>query len=160
MRIWAGGIHKGIIAHVIICNMSEKVFDGFNVGGEEVFRGEQARAVIRYVREEYGDELEFLWQDENGIWRNPQNRKWYGVMMRVRGEKLGLPIEKVVEIIDLRFEKGAAREFVGSSDNDGILPGYHMNKSNWITVVLDYGVPMKEILALVDQSYQIVAEGR
>lgn len=140
--------------------MSEKVFDGCDIGGEEAFRGEQARAVIRYVREEYGDELEFLWQDENGIWRNPQNRKWYGVMMRVEGERLGLPTEEVVEILDLRFEKGAAREFASSSDKNGILPGYHMNKSNWITVVLDYGVATKEIMMLVDQSYRIVAAGR
>lgn len=126
----------------------------------EVFLGEQARGIIRYVREEYGDELEFLWRDENGIWRNPQNRKWYGVMMRVKGERLGLPTEEVVEILDLRFEKGMAREFASSSDKKGILLGYHMNKSNWITVVLDYGVAMKEIMALVDQSYRIVAAGR
>ena len=44
--------------------------------GFETYRGEQAREVIRYVREEYGDELEFLWQDENGVWRNPGNRTW------------------------------------------------------------------------------------
>lgn len=131
------------------------------MGKNEVFLGKQAREIIRYVREAYGGELEFLWDKlpEAAVWRNPQNRKWYGVLMRVKGERLGLPIEGIVEILDLRFEKGAAREFVSSSDNNGILPGYHMNKGNWITVVLDYGVATEEILVLVNQSYRIVAEG-
>ncbi len=61
-----------------------------NYCGSDVYHGVQAREVVRYVREEYGCELEFLWQDENGAWRNPGNRKWFGVMMKVKGERLGL----------------------------------------------------------------------
>lgn len=146
-------------------------------GGLRFYQGEQAKEVIRYVREEYGDELEFLWRDENGVWRNPANRKWYGLMMRVERARLGLPTEGKVEILDLRFEKGMAREFVASfgggfgengsagvsragAEDLGILLGYHMNKDNWITVVLDYGVETEEVLALIDRSYQIVAAGK
>lgn len=158
--------------------------------GEKAFRGEQARAVIRYVREEYGGELEFLWEDLTAaIWRNGANRKWYGLIMRVAGRRLGLATEGEVEILDLRFEKGMAREFVaerqaaegatagaldmgdvaagalGMGDvapgsGAGILLGYHMNKDNWITVVLDAGVATEEILALIDQSHRIVAAGK
>lgn len=139
---------------------------------EEVYHGAQAREVIRYVREEYGCELEFLWQDENAVWRNLGNRKWFGAMLKVKGERLGLTGEGTVEILDLRFEKGMAREFVrsfgGGSDRDGkgtrgeragILLGYHMNKDNWITVVLDHGVATEEVFELIDQSYRIVAAG-
>ena len=112
--------------------------------------------------------------------------------MRVKGERLGLvaseaelPEDGMVEILDLRFEKGVAREFVASfegkkgfeesgsdegssagigfervgSRGSGILLGYHMNKNNWITVVLDYGVATEEVLALIDKSYRIVAAG-
>lgn len=132
--------------------------------------------MIQYVQEEYGRELEFLWQDENAVWRNPTNRKWFGVILQVKGERLGLSVDEDVAALDLRFEKGMAREFVttrggsGSMGRDygdseaekgsGILLGYHMNKDNWITVVLDYGVATEEILGLIDQSYRIVAEGR
>lgn len=89
---------------------------------------------------------------------------------------MGLSVEGDVAALDLRFEKGMAREFVAArggsggmgrgSDGDetekgaGILLGYHMNKDNWITVVLDYGMATEEILGLIDQSYRIVAEGR
>ncbi len=144
--------------------------------GKWVLRGKQAREVIQYVQEEYGCELEFLWQDENAVWRNPTNRKWFGVILKVKGKRLGLKTDEDVAVLDLRFEKGMAREFVAArgdsggmgrdSDGDGtekgagILLGYHMNKDNWITVVLDYGVATEGILGLIDQSYRIVAEGR
>lgn len=125
--------------------------------GEEGFTGEQTKEVIRFVREEYGGELEFLWQDENAVWRNPTNRKWYGLLMRVRSEHLGLKGDEVREILVLRFEKGMAREFVASKNCEGIRLAYHMNKDNWVTVVMDEGVATTEILGLVEQSYRIVA---
>lgn len=39
--------------------------------GNKVFRSAQAQEIIAYVREEYGDELEFLWQRllKAAIWR-------------------------------------------------------------------------------------------
>lgn len=123
---------------------------------EEVFTEKQTREVIRYVQVEYGDELEFLWEGslENAIWRNARNRKWYGLIMAVRGRKLGLEMEEKMEILDLRFDKNAAREFAASSEY--VLPGYHMNKNNWITIVLDGRMATEEILRLLDHSYELV----
>nr|WP_123043785.1 MmcQ/YjbR family DNA-binding protein [Cohnella candidum]AYQ75705.1 MmcQ/YjbR family DNA-binding protein [Cohnella candidum] len=37
-----------------------------------------------------------------------------------------------------------------------VLPGYHMNKKHWNTVVLDGSVPDGEVLAMLEQSYQLV----
>lgn len=37
-----------------------------------------------------------------------------------------------------------------------VLPGYHMNKKHWNTVVLDGSVPDGDILAMLEQSYQLV----
>ncbi|WP_106567177.1 MmcQ/YjbR family DNA-binding protein [Cecembia rubra] len=39
---------------------------------------------------------------------------------------------------------------------EGILPGYHMNKKHWNTVVCDGSVPDGLILQLVDHSYDLV----
>lgn len=58
-----------------------------------------------------------------------------------------------VKIIDLRFPKGEALDFATSSGN--VFPGYHMNKNNWITIILDSNMPTPEILNLLDQSYRI-----
>jgi predicted DNA-binding protein (MmcQ/YjbR family) len=43
------------------------------------------------------------------------------------------------------------KQYTGS-----VLPGYHMNKKHWNTVVLDGTVPDAEVLAMLDQSYQLV----
>jgi len=41
---------------------------------------------------------------------------------------------------------------------ESILPGYHMNKRHWNTVVLDGSVPTALVRELVDHSYQLVAK--
>src|SRR5262245_500897 len=37
-----------------------------------------------------------------------------------------------------------------------VLPGYHMNKKHWNTVVLSGVVPEEELLAMLEQSYRLV----
>jgi predicted DNA-binding protein (MmcQ/YjbR family) len=39
---------------------------------------------------------------------------------------------------------------------DTVLPGYHLNKRHWNTIVLDGGLDEGEVLDLVRQSYDLV----
>ena len=39
-----------------------------------------------------------------------------------------------------------------------ILPGYHMNKRHWNTVVLDGSIEVAEIYAMIDDSYDLVVK--
>ena len=41
-------------------------------------------------------------------------------------------------------------------DHSAILPGYHMNKRHWNTVVLDGSLPSALIRELIDHSYDLV----
>lgn len=41
----------------------------------------------------------------------------------------------------------------------GVLPGYHMNKKHWNTVLLDGGVPDYEVERMMDRSYGLVVKG-
>ena len=41
----------------------------------------------------------------------------------------------------------------------GVIPGYHMNKQHWNTVVLDGSVPDDLILDMIDDSYDLVVKG-
>ncbi|WP_444922598.1 MmcQ/YjbR family DNA-binding protein [Microbulbifer sp. CnH-101-G] len=41
----------------------------------------------------------------------------------------------------------------------GVLPGYHMNKKHWNTVLLDGTVPDYEIERMADRSYGLVVKG-
>lgn len=37
-----------------------------------------------------------------------------------------------------------------------VLPGYHMNKKHWNTIVVDGSVPFKQIKEWIDHSYDLV----
>lgn len=37
-----------------------------------------------------------------------------------------------------------------------VIPGYHMNKLHWNTVKLDNSIPYREILRMIDNSYNLV----
>lgn len=39
---------------------------------------------------------------------------------------------------------------------DNILPGYHMNKKHWNTIVVDSGLTRKLVHEMIDQSYELV----
>ena len=39
---------------------------------------------------------------------------------------------------------------------DAVLPGYHMNKRHWNTVVLDGSIPPGELERMIDRSYGLV----
>lgn len=121
---------------------------------KEVFKSNQAKEVIEYVEQRYGDKLEFLWEkfDDNAIWRNDQNNKWYALLLTVSKRKLGIESDDIVEIIDLRYQK---EEIVRIIDNKNIFPGYHMNKKSWITIKLDNSVDIKQIYKLIDNSYNL-----
>ena len=123
----------------------------------EVYEGEQARRVIRYVAEEYGVEPEFMWPERYptyAVLRNGRNEKWFGLVVRLSGGLLGMETDKEVEAVVLRFDAGQALEF--AAGRVGVWPGYHMNKKNWISVVLDGTLTDEEVLALVDRSWRLV----
>ncbi len=39
---------------------------------------------------------------------------------------------------------------------DSIIPGFHMNKRHWNTLVLDGSLPKKLVMDLVDHSYDLI----
>ena len=43
-----------------------------------------------------------------------------------------------------------------SQHPDTVLPGYHLNKRHWVTVVLDAGLEADEVRELLGQSYELV----
>lgn len=120
----------------------------------EVYAGETRLRVEEYVRTKYGGELEYLWHDDNAIWRRADNNKWYGVVLRVDGTKLGLS-KGIKDIIDLRIEPG---ELEAALDGKTRFRGYHMNKKSWITLLMDGSVPVEEICAYIDRSYALAAD--
>ncbi|MCQ4022788.1 MULTISPECIES: MmcQ/YjbR family DNA-binding protein [unclassified Ruminococcus] len=119
-----------------------------------VFKAEQALEIIDYVRDTYGDELEFLWVkfSDNAVWRRKDSKKWYGLILTVSKDKLGLPSNEVVEIIDLRLQQEQMNQTI---DHKCYFPGWHMNKKSWYTIILDKSISTEEICRRIDESYKL-----
>lgn len=130
----------------VLNSIAEMCFD------TEVFKSDYAKRLIEYVRNTYGDELEFLWQKfpDNAIWRRKDINKWYAALLTVSKEKLSFKGYELIEIIDLR---GTSEEIEEIVDNVRYFPGYHMNKKHWYTIVLDGSVSFEEICERIDKSY-------
>ena len=119
-----------------------------------VFKSRQAIQVIGYIKENYNDELEYLWEKfpNIAVIRNKNNNKWYAGLFVLPEKRLGINSPKEIDVINLRYQKDKIKKLI---DNEKIFAGYHMNKNNWITVKLDNSIDIKKIYELIDNSYQI-----
>ena len=82
-----------------------------------------------------------------------KNGKWYAVIMNVERSKLGLAGDDTVEIIDVKCDPEMTGMIIQTY---GFLPGHHMNKQHWITILLDGTVGESKILDFLDMSYELI----
>lgn len=110
--------------------------------------------IFAYVKKQYRTIPEYLWSStpDNAVLRH-KNGKWYAVIMHVAKSKLGLEGDEGVEIINVKCESNMAGII---TQMEGFLPGYHMNKRHWITILLDGSVEKSKILDFLDMSYDLI----
>lgn len=114
--------------------------------------------ICEYAKEKYGSYREFLWTNSNNsVIRRSDNKKWYAVFITVPKFRLGLDGNETIDIVDIKCDPMLAGSL---RSKHGFLPAYHMNKSNWITILLDGSVPLDEILPLIDISYNLAASAK
>ena len=119
----------------------------------------QRERIIQHVQDIYGAEAEYLWADtpDAAIFRHPSSRKWFGIVMNVLPGRLGLPGEIPIDILNVKCGPILAGSLL---TEPGFFPAYHMNKSNWITILLNDSVPDGQITPLLELSYDSVAPKR
>ena len=66
--------------------------------------------LFEWVKETYGTELNYLWNDWNKILRHAESKKWYAVILKVPVQKLGLTGKQIINILN--------------SKRDSLLPGF------------------------------------
>ena len=132
----------------VLLEIAQKCFE------PDVFKSDYAKKVICHAREVYGSEPEFLWAKFpcNAVLRRQDTHKWYGALLTVSKQKLGLDSNEVIEIIDLRARPCDIESTV---DHKKYFPGYHMNKKHWYTMCLNGAVPMEEICERMARSYEL-----
>ena len=132
----------------ILLNIKENCFI------ENTFLNPQTNRVNNYIKEKYKDNPEFLWSKFPGyaIYRNKNNEKWYSIIMNISSNKLDKDIGEV-EIVNIKLNEDKIMNLL---KKEGFYKAYHMNKKDWISIILNDTLEDKEIFSLIDESYEII----
>ncbi len=105
----------------------------------------QAQQIFDYAAKQYATQPEYLWSKfpEYAILRHGNSKgKWYALIGKITKIRLGLQEEGTTDFINLKCPPDMV-SILQQSPN--FLPAYHMNKTHWLTIVLDHGVETEEI---------------
>ena len=118
------------------------------------------QTVFDYIRKKYKVLPEYPWQkyDNNTVFRHPDNKKWFALVMGVQRIKLGIAGDAYVDVVNLKIEDMFYRDLI--IREDGIMPAYHMNRKHWITVLLDGTVTDDRVFELIDMSFLATASAK
>lgn len=112
--------------------------------------------LFEIARNTYGIAPEYPWNSapNYAVLRHSDNRKWFAVIMNVSKRKLGISSDEAVDIINLKCDP----LMIGSLlSKDGIYRAYHMNKTSWISVILDSTVDDDTLLFLLTISFDLTS---
>lgn len=110
--------------------------------------------VLEYAKKQYGTFPDKPWAKypDNEVLRHEDSRKWFGLIFPVDRGKLGVTGKGDVDILNVKCDPVMS---VSIRKQAGILPAYHMNHTEWLSVLLDGTVPIKTVYNLLDISYQL-----
>lgn len=124
----------------VVNDIFSKCFDNYNLSNK----------VISYIKNKYGDELEYLWEKfpSYAVVRNKMNNKWYALIAKIEKNKLIGESNELIWVLNLRCDGNIV-------DNINIFPGYHMNKKSWISIDLCGNINIEKVYNLIDKSYEL-----
>lgn len=77
------------------------------------------------------------------------------LVYKVAGKMFALAIPDEYPVrVNLKCDPDRSLEL--RDKHEGIIPGYHMNKRHWNTLILDGSLPSKLVGELIEHSYQLV----
>lgn len=109
-------------------------------------------ALFQWVEKEFGVKPDYPWQERNAVLRHQGSRKWFGLVMELDRGKLGLQGQGKVEVLNV---KGDPRIVGALKGQPGFFPAYHMNKEQWLSILLEGPVEEGQIQELLRMSYEL-----
>lgn len=115
--------------------------------------------VLEYIETKYGVIPEYPWDDMPlcCIFRNGQNLKWFGIIMDVAQEKLTGKGKNIIDVMNLKNDPERIPDLI---DGKNIFKAYHMNKTHWLSVILDKNIDSDKLKQLIDESFDLVNKKR
>ena len=121
------------------------------------FISEQANRICNLMLDKYGDEPIFKFDGYPGFGIFENNGKWYALIMNLEKGKLDGKSKDEIEIINLKLDKNKINSLLKKK---GFYKAYHMNKINWISVILDDTIDDDILMELIDESrsYTVISK--
>lgn len=90
---------------------------------------------LSFCRDFFGVSPDYPFENdaETAVFRHPDSRKWFALLMRVSRRKFGFDSDERIDIVNLKLPLEMFGSFGAA---DGVYPAYHMNKLHWISVLL------------------------
>ena len=111
--------------------------------------------IFQYVRKKYNvaEDYPLPTAPTFPVMRHPDTRKWFAIIMDVPKDKLGLTGQQRVDVINVKLSDPLLVDVV--TRQDGYFKGYHFNRGNWISILLDGTVPFEDICRWIDESFLV-----
>ena len=128
----------------ILIDIREKCFK------RQYFISKQANRITELIYNKYNVIPEFLWDDTPGcgVFRNKDNDKWFGIIMNIPKNKIVGDSNTEIEVINIKLDEKTDELL----NKNGIYKAFHMNKKNWVSIILDDTLIDDEIMELINIS--------
>lgn len=129
----------------ILQDIAENCFE------KEYFYFNQTNRITKKIQEKYQVIPEFLWSisPDAGVFRHKDSGKWFGLITKIDQLKIVSNKSGKVEVLNLKLDF----EVPEYLKLEGIYPAYHMNKKNWVSIILDETLKDEKILYLLEKSF-------
>lgn len=114
------------------------------------------KALFDFIKDAYGVVPDYPFFDENAVVRHKDTRKWFGILLSITADRLGLDSCEKMDILNVKCDPF----LIGSLRREkGYYPAYHMNKDCWISIDIKT-VKDDEIKMLVNMSYEMTKKAK
>ena len=123
------------------------------------FATPQANRLAARIHEKYADAPHFPWEKYEGfgVFKNPDNGKWYGLIMNIDRTKLDPQKNGKTDVMNLKLPP---EQIEILTKQKGFYKAYHMNKKYWITALLDDSLDDKTLEDLIETSHQFTLNSK
>lgn len=117
-----------------------------------IYKEEQPNRIVGLIKETYGDNPNFEWDNspDAATFKNPNTKKWYGLIMNVDMSKFDKSKNGEVTCLNIKLNP---EEILSLIDNKNFFPAYHMNKKYWISIILNNNLEDKVVMDLIEESH-------
>lgn len=112
----------------------------------------QSNRLAKQVHAHFGDIPEPFMGNNAQAFKHASKQKWYGIIIHLPRHKI-TPTEDTdlrVDVLNVKVEREKIPDLLTQT---GYYPAYHMNKTHWVSIILDDTVPDADIMTLLTQSH-------